>query len=68
LDLRTLGEQGREAPKGADDVVRPHRRETGRRLATIFGDCRLCRLSFTARGASGGLRPLDAELNLPFDI
>lgn len=31
LDLRTVQEQDREAPTGADEVERPHRRKTSRR-------------------------------------
>jgi len=68
LDLRAAEEDDREAPTGEDQVERPHRRKTSRPLGTIFGDCAVRRLSFTARGASGGLRPLDAELNLPADL
>jgi len=67
LDLRAIEERDRAAPAGRDQVERPHRRKTSRPLGTIFGDCAVHRLSFTARGASGGLRPLDAELNLPTD-
>lgn len=67
LDLRAGGEAGRAAPTGADGVERRHRRSSSRPLATLFGDCKVYRGSFTARGAAGGLRPLDAELNLPSD-
>lgn len=68
LDLRAAQERDREAPTGADEVERRHRRETSRSLATIFGNCTVDRLNFTSRGVFGGLRPLDAELNLPGDI
>lgn len=65
LDLRAIGEVDRAAPTGADEHERTHRRDTTRPLKTVFGGTTVRRLSFTARGVSGGLRPLDAELNLP---
>jgi len=65
LDLRALREAERAAPTGSDGVERNHRRGTARPLRTIFGDTNVQRLSFTTRQAAGGLRPLDAELNLP---
>lgn len=67
LDLRALGESDRAAPVDADGEARPHRRPTSRPLKTVFGGTTVRRLSFTARGAEGGLRPLDAELNLPHE-
>jgi hypothetical protein len=54
-----------EPVAGADGVQRGHRRRTGRALTTVFGDVEVSRLDLTARGAAGGLHPLDAELNLP---
>lgn len=65
LDLRALREAERAAPTGRDGVERNHRRGTARPLRTVFGDTNVQRLSFTTRQAAGGLRPLDAELNLP---
>lgn len=67
LELRAAEEGGREAPTGADEKQRSHRRSTSRPLQTIFGSTVVTRLSFTAREAKGGLRPLDAELNLPVE-
>lgn len=65
LDLRAALETGREAPRGLDGADRLHRRRLQRPLQSIFGDNRVVRLNFTSKEASGGLRPLDAELNLP---
>lgn len=65
LDLRAAAEAGREAPRGVDGEERPHRRSFPRPLRSVFGDNRVIRLNFTSKEASGGLRPLDAELNLP---
>lgn len=67
LDLRAVAEGARTAPTGSDGVRRSHRRETSRPLKTVFGSTIVRRLSFMARNAPGGLRPLDAELNLPVD-
>jgi len=67
FDLRAAEEADRTAPTSSDGVERPHRRRTSRPLQTIFGSTTVRRLSFTARGAKGGLRPLDAELNLPVE-
>lgn len=67
LDLRTAEEADRKAPTGADEKQRSHRRSSSRPLQTIFGTTTVTRLSFTAREAKGGLRPLDAELNLPVE-
>ena len=68
LDLRAVGEADRAAPTCADGYERTHRRETTRPLKTVFGGTTVRRVSFTARGASGGLRPLDVELNLPPEV
>ncbi len=65
LDLRALKEVQRTAPTGRDGVERDHRRATARGLRTIFGDTTVQRLSFTTKEAARGLRPMDAELNLP---
>ena len=68
VDLRAAAEQGREAPRGIDELERSHRRQLERPLRTVFGDNRVVRLNFTSKDASGGLRPLDAELNLPEEL
>lgn len=68
LDLRAVAEKEREAPTGADGVQRRHRRGTERKLEGLFGTAHVHRIDFTAREANGGLRPLDAELNLPRDL
>lgn len=68
LDLRRMEESGRAAPTGADGEERAQRRDRGRRLSVIFGSVEVWRQSFGARGVSGGLRPLDAELNLPDEL
>jgi len=65
LDLRAVKEAGRAAPTGADGERRGQRRDRERRLSVIFGTVDVRRQSFGARGSSGGLRPLDVELNLP---
>ena len=54
-----------DAPVGQDGIERPHRRATMRVLNTIFGKAEIGRLNYTSRDSSGGLRPLDAQLNLP---
>ena len=68
LDLRAAAEQDREAPRGADEAERQHRRPLERPLRSVFGDNRVVRLNFTSKAVSGGLRPLDAELNLPDEL
>lgn len=67
LDLRAIEEDvhGREAPVGVDGIKREHRRDTSRELSTILGPVEVRRISFTLTGTPGGLRPIDAELNLP---
>ena len=54
-----------DAPVGRDGIERPHKRATMRVLNIIFGEAEIGRLSYTSRDSSGGLRPLDAQLNLP---
>jgi hypothetical protein len=65
LDLRAAREQRREKVTGADGITRT-RVETGhqRRLATVFGDVTVTRITYRAPGAAN-LHPADAELNLP---
>jgi hypothetical protein len=64
LTVTASREEGRPVA-GADGIERPYRRRTGRALTTVFGDVEVSRLHMTARGAAGGLHPLDAELNVP---
>lgn len=69
LALRGVQEHelGRAEPVvGADARERPHQRDRGRRLMTVFGPVAVPRIAFTARGATS-LFPLDADLNLPPD-
>lgn len=68
LDLRASQEQKLESVKGSDGLQRSHRRsgETTK-LRLTLGDVDVTRLSYEGRGMSG-LRPLDAELNLPFGL
>jgi len=51
--------------RAADGVLRSEKRLTSRVLGTLFGDIGVGRLTLVKRGAVGGLRPLDAQLNLP---
>ena len=67
LDLRAMCEE-RSSVVGADAKVRTHKRPTSRALSTVFGRCVVRRLALTARNVSGGLRPMDAELNLPSSL
>ena len=64
LALRSAQEE-RAAMKGADGAVRAHVKSSRRSLGSLFGVVHLMRLALTARGAKGGLRPLDVELNMP---
>jgi hypothetical protein len=67
LDLRAVRESKREAVMGADGVRRSHcRRACERPLMTLFGEVRVERQGYSARGQSS-LFPLDGELNLPLD-
>lgn len=66
LDLRAVRQKATMMPvRGADGVERTEVRQGRRELGTLFGDVGVGRLSLVKRGVSGGLRPLDAELNLP---
>ena len=67
LDLRAVRErEGRpEAVRGADGVARTEVRPSSRPLGMLFGGVIVRRLAFVKHGAAGGLRPLDARLNLP---
>lgn len=64
LDFRAASET-RTSTQGQDGVERSQSRSSSRALMTLFGPTLVSRLSFRAAGSSGGLRPLDAELNLP---
>jgi len=66
LDLRAEREKTTVAPVvGADSVQRTEVRRSSRQLGTLFGDVGVQRIALVKRGVSGGLRPLDARLNLP---
>ena len=66
LDLRTEREKSAVVPmRGADGAERTEVRDSSRQLGTVFGDVGVQRLALTKRGVAGGLRPLDAHLNLP---
>ncbi len=65
-DLRSERESADVKPmRGADGVERTEVRPGTRQLATPFGCVEVRRLALTKHGAPGGLRPLDAALNLP---
>jgi hypothetical protein len=67
LDLRAESERVETSVRGADGVVRTHRRSRGRGLMTVFGLVTAMRVAYGARrGAS--LFPLDASLNLPVEL
>jgi hypothetical protein len=57
--------QARSSARGADGLERTERRSSSRSLGTLFGDVDVQRLTLVKHGIPGGLRPLDAELNLP---
>ena len=66
VNLRAERERVSHEPmRGADGAVRTEVRHTSRQLGTLFGDVGVQRLALVKRGVSGGLRPLDARLNLP---
>lgn len=65
LDLRAAREERLTQVTGADQVVRRHaERGHARRLCTVFGQVRVERIAYRAKGA-GNLAPADAVLNLP---
>lgn len=66
LDFRGTGEVGASV-KGADGVVRSHRRLGSRRLMSVFGEVSVSRMRYGGRGTTS-LAPLDAELNLPAEV
>lgn len=66
LDLRARVEEDERAPmRGADGEDRTEFRPSSRPLGTLFGTVAVRRLALVKHGVSGGLRPLDAYLNLP---
>ncbi len=67
LDLRAAEEQVQASVRGADDVLRTHRRRRGRGLLTVFGLVTAMRMAYGAR-RHGSLSPLDASLNLPEEL
>ena len=66
LDLRAERERSTVVPvRGADGLERTEVRRGRRVLGTLFGHVGVQRLALVKRGVPGGLRPLDALLNLP---
>jgi hypothetical protein len=66
LDLRAEREKTAVLPlRGADGEVRTEVRPSSRPLGTLHGTVVVRRLVLVRHGVSGGLRPLDARLNLP---
>ena len=66
VELRGPGEAAGPV-QGADGVERPKARMHERGLQTVFGEVRVERLGYGAKGAES-LHPLDAELNLPVEL
>jgi hypothetical protein len=67
LELRKDAEPVEQPVVGNDEVERTQRREgTERSLMSIFGEVKVERVGFSARGSSSRF-PLDAELNLPLE-
>lgn len=52
---------------GSDGIERTHRRESGRKLMSIFGPVYAERIAYGGRGV-GKLHPMDAQLNLPREL
>lgn len=66
LDLRAEREKATVAPmRGADGEERTEVRESSRPLGLLCGTVVVHRVALVKHGVSGGLRPLDARLNLP---
>jgi len=66
LDLRSEREKTTIVPmRGVDGVERTEVRRSTRLLGTLFGTVGVLRVALVKRGVAGGLRPLDARLNLP---
>jgi hypothetical protein len=65
LQLRAIREQRLEVVVGSDGIVRPHaERDHERTLQTVFGEVRVGRIAYRARGRQN-LHPADGLLNLP---
>jgi len=65
LLLRAIREQRLEVVVGSDGIVRPHaERNHERTLQTVFGEVRVGRIAYRARGQQN-LHPADGLLNLP---
>lgn len=67
IELRGPGEVAGAEVEGGDGCVRTHQRFGQRSLMSIFGVVLVARLSYGGRGLSG-LRPKDAQLNLPAQL
>lgn len=66
MDLRAERERTTIEPMvGADGTERTEVRASSRPLRTLHGTVVVHRLALVRHGAAGGLRPLDAHLNLP---
>jgi hypothetical protein len=66
LDLRAAEEAQTIGPmRAADGEMRTEIRASQRALETTLGEVTVSRKTLTLRGQPGGLRPLDAHLNLP---
>ena len=69
LDLRAEREKRSSRPmRGVDGELRTERRPSSRQLGTLFGRVTVHRLALVRHGITGGLRPLDAHLNLPVGV
>lgn len=67
FDARALKEEKAVSIKGADGIMRTHRRSScSRKLMTLFGEVTLHRLGYSARHHSS-VYPMDEALNLPQD-
>jgi len=67
LDVRGPGEAAEGMAEGSDGVTRVRERLQERGLETIFGEVRVERAGYGAKGIES-LHPLDAELNLPPEL
>jgi hypothetical protein len=67
LDVRGPGEAAGKMAEGSDGVTRVRERLHERGLETIFGEVRVERAGYGAKGVES-LHPLDAELNLPPEL
>jgi hypothetical protein len=67
LDVRAARERAAppEPMRGADGAERTEYRPSQRTLGSLFGTVLVHRLALVKHGVEGGLRPLDAHLNLP---